>query len=44
MLEKEKAIDAILCATPDHQHAVVCVSAMRLDSELVIPALPGAGR
>lgn len=29
MLEKEKAIDAILCATPDHQHAYVCVNAMR---------------
>lgn len=29
MLEKEKAIDAILCATPDHQHAYVCVTAMR---------------
>ncbi len=30
MLEKEKAIDAILCATPDHLHACVCVTAMRL--------------
>jgi predicted dehydrogenase len=30
MLEKEKAIDAILCATPDHQHAYVSVTAMRL--------------
>jgi predicted dehydrogenase len=29
MLEKEKSIDAILCATPDHQHAYVCVNAMR---------------
>ena len=29
MLEQEKAIDAILCATPDHQHAYVCVTAMR---------------
>ena len=29
MLEKEKAIDAILCATPDHLHAYVCVTAMR---------------
>ncbi len=29
MLEKEKAIDAILCATPDHVHAYVCVTAMR---------------
>lgn len=29
MLEKEKEIDAILCATPDHLHAYVCVAAMR---------------
>ncbi len=29
MLEKEKALDAILCATPDHLHACVSVSAMR---------------
>jgi predicted dehydrogenase len=29
MLEKEKSIDAILCATPDHLHAYICVTAMR---------------
>jgi predicted dehydrogenase len=29
MLEKEKAIDAILCATPDHLHAYVSVTALR---------------
>jgi predicted dehydrogenase len=29
MLEKEKAIDAVLCATPDHLHAYVSVRAMR---------------
>ena len=29
MLEKEKGIDAVLCATPDHLHAYVCVTAMR---------------
>jgi predicted dehydrogenase len=29
MLEKEKSIDAILCATPDHLHAYVSVTAMR---------------
>src|SRR5579872_4040395 len=29
MLEKEKAIDVILCATPDHLHAYVSATAMR---------------
>src|ERR1041385_3128484 len=29
MLDKEKAIDAILCATPDHLHAYVCSTVMR---------------
>lgn len=29
MLEKEKSIDAILCATPDHLHAYVSVLSMR---------------
>ena len=29
MLDKEKAIDAILCATPDHWHAFVTLTAMR---------------
>lgn len=29
MMEKEKAIDAILCATPDHLHAYVSLYAMR---------------
>jgi predicted dehydrogenase len=29
MLEKETAIDAVLCATPDHSHAYVSVLAMR---------------
>ena len=29
MLEKEKSIDAILCATPDHLHAYVSILAMR---------------
>ncbi|WP_414662202.1 Gfo/Idh/MocA family protein [Horticoccus sp. 23ND18S-11] len=29
MLEKEKSIDAVLCATPDHLHAYVSLRAMR---------------
>jgi predicted dehydrogenase len=29
MLEKEKAIDAVLCATPDHLHTYVSIFAMR---------------
>ena len=29
MLEKEKSIDAVLCATPDHLHAYICSIAMR---------------
>ncbi|NLT71916.1 MAG: Gfo/Idh/MocA family oxidoreductase [Verrucomicrobiaceae bacterium] len=29
MLEREKEVDAVLCATPDHLHAVISAAAMR---------------
>lgn len=30
MLEKERGIDAVLCATPDHTHAFITITAMRM--------------
>jgi predicted dehydrogenase len=34
MLDKEKGIDAILCATPDHLHAYVSITAMRCNKHV----------
>jgi predicted dehydrogenase len=36
MLEKEKAIDAVLCATPDHLHAYVGLHAMRAGKHIYV--------
>jgi predicted dehydrogenase len=30
LFEKEKGLDAVLCATPDHSHAFITITAMRL--------------
>ncbi len=30
MLDKEKSIDAVICCTPDHTHAVITAAALRL--------------
>lgn len=34
MLEKEKGIDAVLCATPDHTHAFVSITSMRMGKHI----------
>ncbi len=34
MLEKEKSIDAVLCATPDHSHAFITITAMQMGKHI----------
>ncbi|MDA3879961.1 MAG: Gfo/Idh/MocA family oxidoreductase [Prolixibacteraceae bacterium] len=38
MLEKEKGIDAVLIATPDHSHAIIALSAIQLQKHVFVQA------